>query len=137
MTIEARVVLNRGIIFSRNMSWFVQVHIDFVLEYWLFKKFVVFRIIDFLSVARWFCYQHYYKGNSIGNLSFKDASSYIFRNCLMLRTNFNVRYFLTKDMQTPPPQFWSDFYEWCAMCLNEWKIKFPIFIFRVIAKIPL
>ena len=37
----------------------------------------------------------------------------------------------------PPPQFWSGFYGWCAMCWNDWKIKFlffPIFVFRVIEK---
>ena len=44
----------------------------------------------------------------------------------------------TKDMQTPPPQFWSQFHERCAMCWNEWKtityLIFPIFIFRNIVK---
>ena len=34
--------------------------------------------------------------------------------------------FPTKDMQTPSPQFWSGFYERCAMCWIEWK---PIFRF--------
>jgi len=31
----------------------------------------------------------------------------------------------------PPPQFWSHFHERCAMCWIEWKINFPILIFKV------
>ena len=37
-----------------------------------------------------------------------------------------IRYLPTKDMQTsfaPPPQFWSSFYWWCAMCWNDWNIN--------------
>ena len=34
----------------------------------------------------------------------------------------------------PPPTFDPVFYGWCAMCWNEWKINFPILIFRVIMK---
>ena len=35
-------------------------------------------------------------------------------------------------MQTPPPtQLCSGFNEKCAMCWTEWKINFPILIFRV------
>ena len=36
----------------------------------------------------------------------------------------------TKDMWTPSPQFWCHFHKRCTMCWNEWKINFPIFIFR-------
>ena len=36
------------------------------------KKFVIIRIIDFLSAARWFCFQHYYKGNYTGNWSLNE-----------------------------------------------------------------
>ena len=32
------------------------------------------------------------------------------------------------DVQTLP-QKWSDFYESCAMCWNEWKLNFAIIIF--------
>ena len=35
----------------------------------------------------------------------------------------------------PSSQFWSSFHKRCEMCRNEWKINFPIFIFRVIVKI--
>ena len=35
-------------------------------------------------------------------------------------------------MQThpPPPQFWYDFYGWCAMCWNEWKISFSTILLK-------
>ena len=29
----------------------------------------------------------------------------------------------------PSSQFWFGFYGWSAMCWNEWKINFPIFVF--------
>ena len=35
----------------------------------------------------------------------------------------------SKDMQTPSPQMWSDFNEWCGMCWIERKINFSIYIF--------
>ena len=35
----------------------------------------------------------------------------------------------------PPSQFSSHFHERCAKCWIEWKINFPIFIFRIIVKI--
>ena len=37
----------------------------------------------------------------------------------------------TKEMQIPPPQFCSHFHETCWMCWNEWKINFPLLLFRV------
>ena len=36
-------------------------------------------------------------------------------------------------MQTLPPSFCSHCYDRCAQCWIEWKINFPIFIFRVMA----
>ena len=42
----------------------------------------------------------------------------------------------TKDLQNPPsPQKWPPLHDRCAMCWNEWKIRFQIFtifIFSVI-----
>ena len=40
----------------------------------------------------------------------------------------------SKDMQTGPlySQKWSELYERCVMCWNEWKINFPIFVFLIL-----
>ena len=34
-----------------------------------------------------------------------------------------------KDMQTPSPKKWSDFYERCGLCCIEWKTKYIFFRF--------
>ena len=50
--------------------------------------------------------------------------------------NLNVQAFSQLRICRPtPPQFWCSFNERRAMCWNEWKINFPIFIFRFIVNI--
>ena len=45
----------------------------------------------------------------------------IFISCSIFVEPFG--FFPTKDMQTPPSQFWCGFYGWCGICWIEWKAK--------------
>ena len=52
--------------------------------------------------------------------------------CGKCRNNLNFWLFPIKNMHFfPHPRKWADLDERCPLCWNEWKIKFPIFIFWV------
>ena len=69
------------------------------------------------------------------DLYIKLKKNYLFnfRNKLCLYTNLAL--FQLRICRPLPLQFWSHFHERYGMCWIEWKINFPIFIFRVIVKI--
>ena len=140
-----------------NVKISIKVHILILSRKIFFLKLVYHRIScsrGFLSVLRkilrrkcirvicrnWNIFVQCFGTNSIFYSTFKvnwsDSDAY--RD--FLRTYFRVRalsQLISYGPHNPPlpSQFGSRFHERCAMWWIEWKISFPIYIFRVIVKI--